>query len=97
MRNRPRTDATGRADRTPFWVGAIVAAAALVVVLTYSQLRFAEDFPIPAQGDDGLRAERSADPIRRLGPDELRRLSETAPAAGPPPSQLDTDAASRPL
>jgi len=95
MRNRPRTDAAGRADRTPFWVGAIVAAAALVMVLTYSQLRFAKEFPIPAQGGDGLRAARSADPIRRLGPDELKRLSATAPAAGPSRSDLDADSGLR--
>ena len=89
MRDRPRTDAERRPDRTPFWAGVIVAAAAMVMVLTYSQLRFAEEFPVPAQGGDSLRAERSADPMRRLDPDELKRLSETAPAAGPPPSPAD--------
>ena len=93
MRDQRRNNSEGRTDRTPVWIGAIVAVAAAVTVVTYSQVRFAEDLPISIPNGGVLRAAAPDDPMRHLGPEEMRRLSDTAPAAGP---SRQTDAAEDP-
>ncbi|MHA1113663.1 MAG: hypothetical protein ACTSRY_04065 [Alphaproteobacteria bacterium] len=84
MRPQPSFDARQRPDRVPLWVGVLVAAAAAVMVVTYSQVRFAENIFPPPHGGAAPWAEAGIDPSRQLGAEALRRLSETAPAAGPP-------------
>ncbi len=68
------------------WVGGAVLGWALAVVTLYNALRFADgnvaEGP-PAAETGQAPALATQDATDLLSPDELRALSETAPAAGP--------------
>jgi hypothetical protein len=65
-------------DNTPIWLGGLVAIAALAMVASYSQIRSVDPTPQAgfsvsgSAGDAGLR----------LSGDEIRELTNIAPAAG---------------
>ncbi len=64
-------------DNTPLWLGGLVAVAAIALVASYSQIRAVNETGIAAAG-------QTATGEPRLTREQLRELTNIAPAAGQP-------------
>lgn len=62
-------------DNTPIWLGGLVAAAALALVASYSQIRTVDQTDLAA----AARAGAAAPPLSAA---EIQEISNIAPAAG---------------
>lgn len=62
-------------DNTPIWLGGLVAAAAIALVASYSQIRTVDQAGLAGAG----RAEVTAPPLSAA---EIQDISNIAPAAG---------------